>query len=91
MTNDVVETITFETETSLKLQEWDFIKIPRPKIEIWDRDLKFVHFAEIFFVKAIITPEQGCGVGVEESESEGFSTWGVGVGVVENFNDSDSG
>ena len=30
---------------------------------------------------------QGCGVGVEESESEGFSTWGVG----ENFNDSDSG
>jgi len=34
---------------------------------------------------------QGCGVGVEveESESEGFSTWGVGV--VENFNDSDSG
>jgi len=38
---------------------------------------------------------QGCGVGVgvEESEpaseSEGFLTWGVGV--VENFNDSDSG
>ena len=32
---------------------------------------------------------QGCGVGVEELESEGFSTWGVGV--VENFNDSDSG
>jgi len=30
---------------------------------------------------------QGCGVGVEESE--GFSTWGVGV--AENFNDSDSG
>ena len=29
---------------------------------------------------------QGCGVGVEESE--GFSTWGVGV--AENFNDSDS-
>ena len=32
---------------------------------------------------------QGCGVGVEESESEWISTWGVGV--VENFNDSDSG
>ena len=32
---------------------------------------------------------QGCGFGVEESESEGYSTWGVGV--VENFNDSDSG
>ena len=32
---------------------------------------------------------QGCGVGVEKSESEGFSTWGVGV--VENFNDSDFG
>ena len=32
---------------------------------------------------------QGCGVGVVESESEGFSTWGVGV--AENFNDSDSG
>ena len=32
---------------------------------------------------------QGCGVGVMESESEGFSTWGVGV--AENFNDSDSG
>ena len=32
---------------------------------------------------------QGCGVGVEESESEGFLTWGVGV--AENFNDSDSG
>ena len=34
---------------------------------------------------------QGCGVGVgvQESESEGFSTWGVGF--VENFNDSDSG
>ena len=32
---------------------------------------------------------QGCGVAVEESE--GFSTWGVGVAVVENFNDSDSG
>ena len=32
---------------------------------------------------------QGCGVGVEESESEGFSTGGVVV--VENFNDSDSG
>ena len=30
---------------------------------------------------------QGCGVGVEESE--GFSTWGVGV--AENLNDSDSG
>ena len=30
---------------------------------------------------------QGCGVGVVESE--GFSTWGVGV--TENFNDSDSG
>ena len=30
-----------------------------------------------------------CGVGVQESE--GFSTWGVGAGVVENFNDSDSG
>jgi len=33
--------------------------------------------------------QQGCGVGVEESE--GFSTWGVRVGVVENFNESDSG
>ena len=32
---------------------------------------------------------QDCGVGVEESESERFSTWGIGV--VENFNDSDSG
>ena len=31
--------------------------------------------------------KQGCGVGVEESE--GFSTWKVGV--VKNFNDSDSG
>ena len=33
--------------------------------------------------------QQGSGVGVEEPESEGFSTWGVGV--AENFNDSDSG
>ena len=32
--------------------------------------------------------KQGCGVGVEESEAEGFSTWGVGV--AENFNESDS-
>jgi len=32
---------------------------------------------------------QGCGVGVEESPSEGFWTWGVRV--AENFNDSDSG
>jgi len=32
-------------------------------------------------------PNQGCGVGVEESE--GFWTWGVGV--AENLNDSDSG
>ena len=38
-----------------------------------------------------MSPNQGCGVGVgvEESESESFSTWGVGV--VENFNDCDSG
>ena len=37
-----------------------------------------------------IRGNQGCGVGVgvEESELEGFSTWGVGV--VENFKDSDS-
>jgi len=33
--------------------------------------------------------KQGCGVGVEESESEGFWTWGVRV--AESFNDSDSG
>jgi len=33
------------------------------------------------------TEWQGCGVGVVVSE--GFSTWGVGV--AENFNDSDSG
>jgi len=32
--------------------------------------------------------KQGCGVGVEESEAEGFSTWGVGV--AENFNESES-
>ena len=38
-------------------------------------------------VQNVWTCQQGCGVGVEESE--GFSTWGVGV--VENFNDSDSG
>ena len=31
---------------------------------------------------------QGCGVGVVESESEGFSTWGVGI--AENVNDSNS-
>ena len=34
------------------------------------------------------TFNQGCGVGVEDSEWEGFSTYGVGV--AENFNDSDS-
>ena len=38
-----------------------------------------------------MTPwNQGCGVGVEESESEEFLTGGVGVGVVDNFIDSDS-
>jgi len=41
-----------------------------------------------FWLKSNINPfDQGCGVGVEELE--GFSTWGVGV--VENFNNSDSG
>ena len=42
-----------------------------------------------YFCFFVLGGIQGCGVGVEESESEGFSTWGVGV--VENFNDSDSG
>ena len=43
--------------------------------------------ADVFNDKKTCQKHQGCGVGVEESE--GFSTWGVGV--VENFNDSDSG
>jgi len=40
--SDEVETVTFETETWLKLRDRDFIKIPET------RDFKFVHFAEIF-------------------------------------------
>ena len=49
------------------------------------RIFTLIHF---FLCKAItLSQQQGCGVGVEESE--GFSTWGVGV--ADNFNDSDSG
>jgi len=38
-TSDVVETVTFETETELKLRDRDFIKNPETEIET--RDLKF--------------------------------------------------
>ena len=50
--SDVVETVTFETETWLKLRDRDFIK--NPETETWPsrpslETSKFIDFAEIFF------------------------------------------
>jgi len=68
--SDVVETVTFETETETWLKFRDktetLSKTPRPRLETWSsrprpklETWKFVHFAEIFQKNVVTTFEYG--------------------------------
>jgi len=68
LSSDVVDTITFETETWLKFRDKTETssKTVRPRLETWSsrprpklETSKFVHFAEIFQKNVIIASDHG--------------------------------